>query len=339
MRPIVERIAASDISVLIVGETGVGKELLSRMVHEVSPRRDRPLLLINCATLQETLLESELFGHERGAFTGAVQTKRGILEAAEGGTLILDEIGEMPLSVQAKLLRVFEHQEVVRVGAVKPTPIDVRFVAATNRDLEREIERGTFRQDLYFRLNGITLVVPPLRERVGEIDQLAEGMVAQAARRMGREVPSISAEVKKLLKRYAWPGNLRELRNVLERAVVLCAGDVITLAHLPVDRMGRVLESGARPSPMPPSFPETPFPMRAGTQADPPPSGAGTGAPRLVRGFDGSDEERQKLVDALARCGGNQSLAAKMLGVSRRTLVTRIEQYGLPRPRKVPPPA
>ncbi len=341
MRPLVERVAASDISVLIMGETGVGKELLSRMVHDLSARRDGPFLSINCAALQETLLESELFGHERGAFTGAVQTKRGLLESAAGGTVVLDEIGEMPLGVQAKLLRVFEHRKVTRVGSLKPTPIDVRFVAATNRDLEAEIERGTFRQDLYFRLSGMTLVLPPLRQRLGELEHLATGIIAQACTQMGRaRPPRIASDAMALLKRHAWPGNVRELRNVLERAVLLCGGDVITLAHLPVDRMGRVLPmatravgaSAAPPAretlvPMPPIRPASVWPREIHEED----AREGT---RLARGFTASPEEKRKIEEALARCGGNQSLAAKMLGVSRRTLVTRIEQYGLPRPRK-----
>jgi DNA-binding NtrC family response regulator len=255
--------------------------------------------------------------------------------------------------VQAKLLRVFEQREVTRVGSLKPTAIDVRFVAATNRDLEMEIARGTFRQDLYFRLSGVILVLPPLRERVGEIEQLAVGIVAQACAQARRpRPPRISSEAMALMKRYAWPGNIRELRNVLERAVLLCSDDAITLAHLPVDRMGRVLPQAVRPRPptlrpsqLPPSTsglhdtgpwpstPSMPFAAAAVDAAFRDEAGAEEG--RLTRGFDGSDEERRKIEQALARCGGNQSLAARLLGVSRRTLVTRIAQYGLPRPRKL----
>src|SRR5262249_11577152 len=184
---VVERIAAGMISVLIMGETGVGKELLAEAVHRLSPRAQKPFLRLNCAALSESLLESELFGHERGAFTGAGQTKPGLLEPARGGTVFLDELGELPQSIQVKLLRVIEARQVLRIGALKARPIDVRFVAATNRDLEADVARGTFRQDLFFRLNGISLVIPPLRQRVGEIAGLAQGFIAQACRQSGIE--------------------------------------------------------------------------------------------------------------------------------------------------------
>jgi transcriptional regulator with PAS, ATPase and Fis domain len=323
MRPLVERIAASDISVLVLGETGVGKELLSRMVHDLSPRRARTFLSVNCAALGESLLESELFGYERGAFTGAVQAKQGLIEAADGGTLFLDEVGEMPLNVQAKLLRVLEAREVMRLGAVRPKTIDVRFVAATNRDLETEVAAGRFREDVYFRLNGVALVLPPLRDRMNELEQLSAGILAQACARMGREVPKIAPEALALMRRYSWPGNVRELRNVLERAIVLCSGDVITLAHLPTERLGRG-------TPPPPSDRE----VRRAREAVPTPVTPMEAFPSLRRGFDGTDAERRKIEDALAQCGGNQTLAARLLGVSRGTLVSRITQYALPRPRK-----
>jgi DNA-binding NtrC family response regulator len=345
MRPMVERIAASDISVLVLGETGVGKELLSRMVHELSPRKAQPLVSINCAALDEGLLESELFGHERGAFTGAVQAKPGLLESAQGGTVFLDEVGEMPLTTQAKLLRVLETREVTRLGALRPKAIDVRFVAATNRDLEAESARGAFRQDLFFRLNGIALVLPPLRERPAELEQLAVGLLKQACARARRaNVPRIAPEALAVMKRYSWPGNVRELRNALERAVVLCPDDVITLAHLPMERLGRpdaatgsVAFVGAASTGM----------VTAPIELPPPRSGIPTSIPahptlvppekataKLARGFDASEAERKKIADALMQAGGNQTLAARLLGVSRGTLITRMEQYGFPRPRK-----
>jgi transcriptional regulator with PAS, ATPase and Fis domain len=343
MRPIVERIAASDISVLVLGETGVGKELLSRMVHELSPRKAHSLVSINCATLDEGLLESELFGHERGAFTGAVQAKQGLLESAHGGTVFLDEVGEMPLTTQAKLLRVLETREVTRLGALRPKAIDVRFVAATNRNLEAESARGTFRQDLYFRLNGIALVLPPLRERLAELEQLAMDLLKQLCERSRRAtVPRIAPEALAVMKRYSWPGNVRELRNALERALVLCNTDVITLAHLPMGRLGRpdgeggVLVigpagTGAVTAPIE-------LPPRSGAPTVPPPSLAfvpgESASTKLARGFDGSEAERKKIADALAQAGGNQTLAAKLLGVSRGTLVSRMAQYGFARPRK-----
>jgi DNA-binding NtrC family response regulator len=323
LRPIVERVAAGNIPVLIVGETGVGKDLLANTIHSLSPRASRPLVCLNCAALPEQLLESELFGYERGAFTGAVQAKPGLLEAAEGGTAFLDEVGEMPLAVQAKLLRVLDQQEVMRIGALKPRRTDVRFVAATNRDLEAEVARGAFREDLYYRLNGVVISVPPLRQRVDEIAPLAWSFAAEAARALGSDhEPHIAPEAIAVLERYAWPGNVRELRNVIERAVLLSDSGIIGLTQLPLDKMGRTLptrESERRirmTDPVPPS--------RATLIADE------TLPPRSVPGVD----ERVRIVEALARCRGNQTQAAKLLGISRRTLISRIETYDLPRPRK-----
>ena len=234
----VERIAWSDISVLIFGETGVGKERLADAVHRHSRRASMPFIRLNCAALTETLLESELFGHEKGSFTGAQSAKAGLLESANGGTVFLDEVGDMPMTTQVKLLRVIEERKVRRVGALKPLPIDVRFVAATNRDLELEVQRGSFRKDLFFRLNGISFVIPPLRERVGEIAGLARNLVSEACQRLGRSTePELSREVLALLDQYLWPGNIRELRNVIERAVLLCTGDRLDLSHLPAEKM------------------------------------------------------------------------------------------------------
>src|SRR2546421_7793371 len=234
----VERIAWSDISVLIFGETGVGKERLAEAVHRHSRRASMPFLRLNCAALTETLLESELFGHERGSFTGAQSAKAGLLESANGGTVFLDEVGDMPMTTQVKLLRVIEERKVRRVGALKPLPIDVRFVAATNRDLELEVQRGAFRKDLFFRLKRISFVMPPLRERGGEIAGLARNLVSDACQRLGRSrQPELSSEVLALLQQYPWPGNIRELRNVIERAVLLCTGDRLELSHLPAEKM------------------------------------------------------------------------------------------------------
>ncbi len=296
------RAAAGTINVLITGETGVGKELLAETVHRLSPRKDGPYVCLNCAALSETLLESELFGHERGAFTGAVQAKPGLMETAHGGTLFMDEVGELPLTTQAKLLRVLETREVSRLGSVKPRKIDLRFLAATNRDLEAEVSRGTFRRDLYFRLNGITLTIPPLRSRVGEIRRLADTFVQQICRELGRPEPAIPERIAVLLESYAWPGNIRELKNVMERAVLLCTGPVIDTDVLPMDKLGA------------------------------PPSTPGTSSGELPA--SGPPDERQRIVDALAACAGNQSRAAKILGISRRTLVARLDDYKIPRPKK-----
>src|SRR5262245_23590076 len=213
---LLERVAPGEITVLILGDTGVGKEVMAEQVHRRSPRRDKPFLRLNCAALSESLLESELFGHERGAFTGAHQMKSGLLETAQGGTVFLDEIGELPMPVQVKLLRVLEERQVWRVGGIKPRPIDVRFVAATNRDLENAVVEHKFRQDLYFRLAGVTLHIPPLRERSEEIEPLAREFAKQLTRH--HRPPALSPEVTQLMAGYAWPGNIRELRNAIERA-------------------------------------------------------------------------------------------------------------------------
>jgi DNA-binding NtrC family response regulator len=265
---------------------------------------------LNCAALSETLLESELFGHERGAFTGAVQAKPGLMETAHGGTLFMDEVGELPLPTQAKLLRVLETREVARLGSVKPRKVDVRFLAATNRNLEAEVDRGAFRRDLYFRLNGITLTIPPLRARVGEIRRLAETFVQQICRELGRPEPAIPTRVLSLLESYSWPGNIRELKNMMERAVLLCAGPVLDAEHLPMDKLG-----GA------PSSPNLPLTLNEAGPAGVAPNG-------------GPPYERQRIIDALAACAGNQSRAAKMLGIPRRTFVARLDQYRIPRPKK-----
>src|SRR6266700_3563136 len=227
------RAAAGEISVVILGETGVGKEVLARAIHESSARSARALVSVNCAALSESLLESELFGHERGAFTGAAQAKPGLLETAPGGTVFLDELGELPLALQAKLLRVVETREIVRVGGVRARKIDVRFIAATNRDLEAAVRRGAFRADLYFRLNGMTLVIPPLRERPLDLPRLARQMVLDLARHANqRPPPALSDPALDVITRHDWPGNVRELRNVIERALLLCEGATITPEHL-----------------------------------------------------------------------------------------------------------
>jgi two-component system, NtrC family, response regulator AtoC len=320
-----ERAAAGNINVLIVGETGVGKEIMAETVHRHSPRAKAPFLGLNCAAFAENLLESELFGHERGAFTGATGSKPGLLETAPGGTVFLDEISEMSISLQAKLLRVIETRQVTRVGGLKPRAIDVRFLAATNRNLQTEVAEGRFRIDLYYRLNGITLQIPPLRERPSEILPLARAFVAQIASQVGRDpAPVLTAEAEDLLVGYAWPGNIRELRNVIERAVLLCVGGEISEEHLPVDTM-------TTNCPLLPRF-SAEWVAAAPARA-PDRDGDGDGSTEGGSGAPG-DNERERIMRALAACAGNQSRAAKLLGMARSTLVLKLNAYQLPRPRR-----
>jgi DNA-binding NtrC family response regulator len=298
LQALAERAAGGDISVLILGETGVGKEVLARAIHAGSARADRPMVSVNCAALSPSLLESELFGHERGAFTGAGQAKPGLLETAPGGTVFLDEIGELPPALQVKLLRVIETREMLRVGGVRARKIDVRFLAATNRDLEAEVSRGGFRRDLYFRLNGMSLTIPPLRERSRDLPLLARAFVASLSR---GPAPRISEAAMEALQAHGWPGNVRELRNAIERALVLCDGPALLPEHLP-----------------------TPVPFAPPDSEGPPEPRA----PALV------DEERVRILAALAACGGNQSRAARQLGISRKVLIARLDRYGVARPRR-----
>jgi two-component system response regulator AtoC len=321
------RIASTDINVLILGETGVGKEKLAELIHQKSNRATKPFVGLNVTALTESLLESELFGHERGAFTGAVQAKPGLLETADGGSVLLDEVGEMPPATQAKLLRVLETRQVLRVGGVKPRAIDVRFIAATNQDLEAQIRTGAFREDLYYRLNGISFVLPPLRERVDEIEDLAKLFVGEYANKYARSARVLSNEALRLMQRYAWPGNIRELRNVVERAVVVCTGSEIGLEHLPVEKMSATFAARsvrARPTP-------TARQSLAG-ESPPPPERIPQLAAKELR-HEIKELERTRIIDALATCGGNQTAAASLLGISRRTLINRIGSYGIPRPR------
>jgi DNA-binding NtrC family response regulator len=306
------RTASGLINVLILGETGAGKEVLADWIHRRSPRAAGPLICINCAAISESLLESELFGYEKGAFTGATQTKPGLLEAAAGGTVFLDEIGDMPAGLQTKLLRALENHEVTRVGGLGARKIDVRFVAATNQDLEAAVARKTFRQDLYFRLNGISLTIPPLRERPDEIEALALRFIAAAAIAAKRRPPKLSAEALQILTGYAWPGNIRELRNVVERAMVLCEDAEITPEHLPLDKL-RVSHEAPR---------VTPSGMTAAAAAPADPSLTPSEA-----------AERQQILDLLAASGGNQTRVAKKLGIARGTLIERLKRYGIKRPQ------
>lgn len=332
--------AQTDISVLILGETGVGKEVLAEFIHRRSLRAPRPFLRLNCAALSESLLESELFGHERGAFTGAHQSKPGLLEATNGGTVFLDEVGELPLSLQVKLLRVLDERVVRRVGSNKPCPIDVRFVTATNRDLKREVAHGRFRGDLYFRINGTSFSLPPLRERKDEIEPLARHFLVRACERLNRPVPAITAEARQRMLEYGWWGNVRELKNAMERASFLCGDGPLLAPYLPEDPL---------PEEEPTDVEATEINWSGGIAAEAPTLGNLSGisfparsvpahnAPRREPTPSNVSEnltEEERVLNALQACAGNQTRAAELLGISRRTLINRLESLKLPRPRK-----
>ena len=315
------RAAQGPISVMILGETGVGKDVLAREIHQASPRASGPFVALNCAALSETLLESVLFGHEKGAFTGAGPARPGLFESAEGGTVFLDEIGDIPLSTQVKLLRVLEERKVMRVGARTPIPFDVRFVSATNRDIDADVEAGTFRSDLRFRLDGLTLWVPPLRERLVEVEALCEIFLEMSSRELRRKTPQISAEALRALLDYEWPGNVRELRHAMERAALLCGDAQVEVRHLPP----RIAQAQTQ-APLGRARDSTPprVPLEVSSTADLP--GMSRAAVEAI--------EKRRIEEALSSSGGNQTQAAAKLGISRRTLVSRLSQYDFPRPRK-----
>lgn len=312
---IVSLVAPTELSVLLLGETGAGKGYFARLIHDRSRRSRGPFLHLNCAALPENLLESELFGYERGAFSGAAQAKPGLLESAELGTVFLDEVGDLPSSVQAKLLVAIERREVLRLGALKARPIDARFISATNKASDAQGIVG-LRPDLYFRLAGLPIHLPPLRERIAEIPTLAAAFLREASQRAGRVAPTLSPGASRALVAYPWPGNVRELGSVIDRALLFC-GDTL-------------LEEDLHLLP-PPAPPEPPPSSREGSSARPRPE-----VPRERRPLAAEVEEieRRGIIEALEACGGNQSRAAEMLGISRRTLITRMIDFGLPRPRK-----
>jgi DNA-binding NtrC family response regulator len=309
---VLKKAAPTEMSVLILGETGSGKEVFAEAVHRLSPRAEKPFVRLHCAALTESLLESELFGHERGAFTGATGAKMGLLESANGGTVFLDEIGELPLAMQVKLLRVLEDRLVTPVGSTRARPIDVRFVAATNRNLRDEIAAMRFREDLFFRINGVSVVVPPLRQRRAEIMPLANYFLEQVASRRGASTPRLDQSAVDRIVAFHWPGNARELRNVVERAYMMSGGTSITAEHL--------------------SFEEHRYSLPDSTEWHDVTSVTSTALGSLRAMLEQAEKDR--ILQALEQCGGNQTRAAKMLGVARRTLVNRIEAFGLPRPRK-----
>src|SRR5713101_6829677 len=295
---LLEQVSPSSASVLVTGETGSGKEILARTIHRLSPRADRPFIAINCSAIPESLMESEIFGHERGAFTGAAERRLGCFELADGGTLLLDEIGEMPAPTQAKLLRVLEDHKVRRLGSKVETPVDVRVLAATNKEPEQAVAKGELRQDLYFRLNVFHIHLPPLREHKDDLPLLVEHMLRDINAKHGKHVRGIGAEVLELFSSYPWPGNAREVRNVLERSAIVCDRDLIGRAHLPAE-FGRASVatsselSGLR------------FPI--GTTVD--------------------AAERELIQQTLSATNNNKTRAAEMLGISLKTLHNKLKEY------------
>jgi len=296
---IIEMAAPSSASVLITGETGSGKEIVARTLHKLSPRVTGPFVAINCSAIPESLMESEIFGHERGAFTGAAERRIGCFELADGGTLLLDEIGEMPAPTQAKLLRVLEDRKVRRLGSKVETPVDVRVLAATNKDPEQAVASGQLRQDLYFRLNVFHIHLPPLRDHKDDIPPLVEHMLRDINAKHGKSVRGIGAKVLDIFMGHTWPGNIRELRNVLERAAIMSEKDLISRASLPGE-FGKIAAKG------PNDLSALKFPI--GTTVD--------------------AMERELIVQTLAATGNNKTRAAELLGVSLKTLHNKLKEYG-----------
>lgn len=297
---LIEMVAPSTASVLITGASGTGKELVSRTIHDLSPRRNKAFIAINCAAIPETLIESEIFGHEKGAFTGALERRTGCFELAEGGTLLLDEIGEMPVGTQAKLLRVLEDRKLRRLGSKVETTVDVRVLAATNKVPEEAVARGELRNDLYYRLNVFNIHMPLLREHKEDIPDLVDALLSEMSAKHGRKVAAVSEAVLNAFQNYSWPGNVRELRNTLERAVIVCEGAVVETKHLP------------------PGFGQTPI----RTSADDP------DAVRLGVGTTVEEAEKLLILKTLEATNNNKTRAAEILGISLKTLHNKLKEYG-----------
>jgi transcriptional regulator with PAS, ATPase and Fis domain len=290
---LVKKVAPTDSTVLVTGETGSGKELAARMIHRLSKRHGSPFVVVDCGSLVETLFESEMFGHKKGSFTGAIDTTKGKFEVAHGGTLFLDEITNINIEIQARLLRVIQEQEIFKVGSSRTKKVDVRIIAATNRDLLEEIRENRFRQDLFYRLNVVRIHIPPLRERTDDIPLLAEYFLEGLGRVMRRKIAGISDDAMKLLQAYEWPGNVRELKNVIERAIIVCERDRIVPDHLVL---------GHSPQDAPPPLSER------GSLAD---------------------MERSEILRTLKKCRGNKSHAAELLGIHRKTLREKMRKYDI----------
>jgi two-component system, NtrC family, response regulator HydG len=298
----IRKVAATDATVLLLGESGTGKELVARALHDAGPRRDQPFVSVSCAAIPEGLLESDLFGHERGAFTGAVKRKLGRFELAHGGTLFLDEVGEIPPSIQVKLLRVVQERSIERVGGEGTIDVDVRLVSATNRDLARMVAEGRFREDLYYRLDVVPIRLPPLRERPGDVEELARHFLARAAPRLGRSVTGFTPDAIELLRRHRWPGNVRELQNLVEQALVFAEGLEVRAEDLP---------EGLRRATAPPALPVP------------------TGDRPLPDVLD--ELERQLVLSAFEKARGVKAEAARLLGIKPSALYYKLEKYGIAR--------
>jgi DNA-binding NtrC family response regulator len=288
---LIRKVAPTDSPVFIQGESGTGKELVANTVWHYSKRKDTPFIALNCASLSESLIESEIFGHEKGAFTSAYQLKHGLVEVADTGTLFLDEIGEMPIGLQAKLLRFLDSGEFRRVGGNKALTVDVRLIAATNKDLAAMIKRGTFREDLYYRLNVINITLPPLRERKEDIAALARHFLQQYAKKLDKSITDLTSDALELLAGYHWPGNVRELENVVERAVILCESDLLGAEDLSVPTPAVIAELGTNPSL--------------------------------------EEMEKSYILRVLKEANGNQSKASQLLGIDRKTLYLKLKKYGI----------
>lgn len=297
---LIERVAPTNVSVLITGESGTGKELVARTLHELSPRRNKPFVAVNCAAIPESLIESEIFGHEKGAFTGAVERRAGCFELAEEGTLLLDEIGEMPIGTQAKLLRVLEDRRYRRLGSKIETPIDVRVLAATNKDPETAVADGHLRGDLFYRLNVFNVHMPPLRDHKDDLPSIVERMIAEMNEKHGRHIKGIDAELRDRLMAYDWPGNVRELRNTIERAVILCGSDELQVKHLPSGFGTRSSRSAAE-------VPANAVQVEVGTTVD--------------------EAERLLILKTLESTRNNKTKAAEILGISLKTLHNKLKEY------------
>ena len=298
---LIEMVAPSTASVLITGESGTGKELVARTIHDMSPRKNKPFVAINCSAIPETLIESEIFGHEKGAFTGALERRAGCFELAEEGTLLLDEIGEMPIATQAKLLRVLEDHKLRRLGSKVETPVDVRVLAATNKMPEEAVSKGELRNDLYYRLNVFNIHLPPLREHKDDVPQLVDALLADMNSKHGREVNGVNESVLQMFINHNWPGNIRELRNTLERAVIVCEGLLIEPRHLP------------------PNFGVSGLRVASASDSE---------GIRLEVGTTVEEAEKMLILKTLASTNNNKTRAAEILGISLKTLHNKLKEYG-----------